>query len=115
MIWGTGKPLREFLHVDDLADACIFLMENVNSDDIYNQNISQINIGSGSEISIDELAHKIIDVIGYNGDIKFDTSKPNGTMRKFLDSSRINALGWKPSINLDDGLKKTYEWFLDNQ
>tara|TARA_Y100001935_G_C17277388_1_gene495449 strand:+ start:558 stop:1505 length:948 start_codon:yes stop_codon:yes gene_type:complete len=115
MIWGTGKPLREFLHVDDLADACIFLMENVNSDDIYNQNISQINIGSGSEISIDELAHKIIDVIRYNGDIKFDTSKPNGTMRKFLDSSRINALGWKPSINLDDGLKKTYEWFLDNQ
>ena len=113
-IWGSGNPLREFLYVDDLAEACVFLMETIKSDDIYNQNISQINIGSGQEISIIDLVHKIIKVIDYDGDVKFDRSKPDGTMRKLLDSSRINSLGWKSSTNISDGIQKSYQWFLKN-
>lgn len=113
-IWGSGKPLREFLYVNDLANACVFLMEEIESKDIYSQNISQINVGSNIEISIMDLALKIKEVIGYGGNLKFDSSKPDGTMRKIIDSSRINSFGWKSSTSLSKGLKKTYDWYIKN-
>jgi GDP-L-fucose synthase len=106
-VWGTGTPRREFLHSDDLADACVFLMKNYEDNEI-------INIGVGEDISIKELAEKIKEVVGYQGEIKFDTTKPDGTPRKLVDVSKINALGWKASISLDEGLKKVYQWFLEN-
>lgn len=99
-VWGTGNPLREFLHVDDLADACIFLMLNYNDSSI-------INVGSGIEISISKLSKLISDIVEYDGKIKFDLTKPDGTPRKLLDSSRINLLGWKHKISLREGLEKT--------
>jgi len=106
-VWGTGTPRREFLHSDDLADACVFLMNNYDGNEI-------INIGVGKDISIKELAEKIKEVVGYQGEIKFDTTKPDGTPRKLVDVSKINALGWKASISLDEGLQKAYQWFLEN-
>jgi GDP-L-fucose synthase len=114
-IWGTGKAKREFMHVDDMADACLHVLENLEAKDLYNQNISQINIGSGYEISIAELAQKIREVVDYRGEIKFDLTKPDGTLRKLLDSSRLNKLGYKPKIDIDSGLKNTYNWYLENQ
>jgi len=107
-LWGTGEPLREFLHVDDLANALMCLLKNYS-------NGAPINIGCGVEIRIKELANMISDIIGYKGDIIFDETKPNGTMQKFLDSSKINDLGWKSEIKLEEGLKETYQWFLDHQ
>jgi GDP-L-fucose synthase len=107
-VWGTGKPRREFLHVDDLARASIMLMERYNED-------APINIGVGTDISILELAQTVSRVIGYNGELAFDTSKPDGTPRKLLDVSRINSLGWKPEISLESGLKQTYAWYLESQ
>lgn len=98
-LWGDGTPLREFLHADDLAEACIFLMNEYNDNEI-------INIGSGKEISILDLAYSIKDIMGYKGDLIFDETKPNGTPRKILDSSKINSLGWKPKIDLFDGLNE---------
>lgn len=106
-VWGTGTPRREFLHSDDLADACVFLMKNYEGNEI-------INIGVGEDISIKELAEKIKEVVGYQGEIKFDTTKPDGTPRKLVDVSKINALGWKASISLDEGLQRVYQWFLEN-
>ena len=103
-IWGSGKPCREFLHVDDLADACVTLMENYSSSDI-------VNVGWGRDISILELAKLIQGVVGYNGDIELDASKPDGTPRKLLDTSRLTSLGWTPSISLEDGIQKTYQWY----
>jgi GDP-L-fucose synthase len=100
-VWGTGSPLREFLHVDDLARACVFLLEN------YNQS-QFLNVGSGEEISIKELAQLIAEVVGYQGRISFDPGKPDGTPRKVMDSSKIRALGWSPVILLKDGLKQAY-------
>lgn len=114
-IWGTGKAKREFMHVDDMADACLHVLDNLEAKDLYNQNISQINIGSGYEISIAELAQKIREVVDYRGEIKFDLTKPDGTLRKLLDSSRLNKLGYKPKIDIDSGLKNTYNWYLENQ
>ncbi len=113
-VWGSGKPLRDFLHVDDLAKACIFLIENVDAKDLSKFKICQINIGSGKEISIADLAMKIIETIEFKGKIMFDKSKPDGTMKKLLDNSRINSLGWHPSISIDDGIKKTYHWYKSN-
>lgn len=107
-IWGTGKPLREFLYVDDLARACVYLMNN------YNENTT-INIGSGEEHSISDLAEHICEVIGYRGKVVFDAGKPDGTPRKLLDSSRIRALGWRPLYTLPDGLMKTYQDYLMGQ
>jgi len=104
-LWGTGKPLREFLHVSDMADAALFLMNNYNSGDI-------INVGSGEEISIKELAWIIRDVIGYEGKIYFNDSYPDGTPRKFLDTTKIRSLGWYPKINLENGIRSTYEDLL---
>ncbi len=100
-IWGTGKPMREFLHVDDLADACLFVMKN------YSQN-QFLNVGFGKEISISDLSQLIKEIIGYKGDIIFDNTKPDGTMHKLIDSSVINKLGWKASISLEEGIKRVY-------
>ena len=111
-IWGTGKPKREFLHVDDLADACIFLFENLDSKKLYSLGISQINIGCGNDLSIFSLSRLIKKIVGYKGEIIFDKSKPDGTPRKLLDISRLYDLGWKSSIELEDGLNQTYNWYL---
>lgn len=101
-IWGTGNPKREFLHVDDLADACYFLMEH------YNE-AGFLNIGKGEDLSIKELAELISNIVGFKGQLKFDTSKPDGTPRKLMDVSKMNSLGWKASINLKDGIEKVYQ------
>jgi GDP-L-fucose synthase len=113
-IWGTGKPLREFLYVEDLADAIIFMMENVEAKDLYEKGVSHINIGSGKDLTINELAEMIADVIGFKGKIVHDESKPDGTPRKLMDVSRINNLGWKYKTELREGLVKTYKWFKEN-
>ena len=105
MAWGTGSPMREFLHVDDLADACAFLLKLENPPDL-------INIGTGQEISIRELTKKVAVIVGYTGEITWDTAKPDGTPRKLMDVSRLATLGWKASTQLDDGLKQTYASFL---
>lgn len=114
-IWGTGKAKREFMHVYDMADACILIAKKLDAKDLYSQNISQINIGSGFEISINDLAYKIAEIVEYKGEIRFDLSKPDGTMRKLLDCSRLNRLGYAAKIKLEDGLKDTYNWYLNNQ
>lgn len=103
-IWGTGTPLREFMHVDDLADALVFLLKNYDGDE-------HINVGSGQEVSIAELANILSGVIGYEGELVFDTSKPDGPPRKALDSSRLAALGWTPQYTLAEGLRQTYAWY----
>jgi len=103
--WGTGSPLREFLHVDDLADACAFLLQHDNPPDL-------VNMGSGKEIAIRDLTAKVADVVGYPGKITWDTSKPDGTPRKLMDVSQLADLGWRASIDLDDGLQRTYQNFL---
>lgn len=110
-LWGTGSPRREFLYVDDLAEALVFLMENIDAHDIYGQNISHINIGFGEDIEIKNLAELIKNIVGFRGKIEYDTTKPDGMLRKLLDSSRLNQLGWKHSTTLEDGLRKTYDWF----
>ena len=113
-VWGTGKARREFMHVDDLASACTFLLENINASDIYDKGISHINIGSGEDISIRDLAHKLANIVGYTGDIQFDLDKPDGTLKKLMDISRLKKFGWKPRISLDDGLNMTYSWYREN-
>jgi len=107
-IWGSGTPLREFLHVDDLADACVFLMENYDSSEL-------VNIGAGTDISIRDLALMIKDVVAFKGEIRFNPDKPDGMPRKLLDISKIRSFGWEPSISLRDGLKSTYQWYLENE
>ena len=106
-VWGTGKPKREFLHVDDLANAIKFIIQN----DIE---VDLLNIGSGEEVSINDLIYKIKDVVEFSGDIAFDPNMPDGNPRKLLDSSKINSLGWEASISLDQGLRDTYTWYLEN-
>ncbi|WDN88204.1 GDP-L-fucose synthase [Desulfosarcina sp. BuS5] len=106
-IWGTGTPKRELLHVDDLAEACLFLMNNYNESEI-------INVGSGIDITIKELAEKTASITGYRGKLCFDTSKPDGTPLKLLDISKIKSLGWQASIELDDGIRNTYQWYKEN-
>ena len=116
-VWGTGKPMREFLHVNDLCSACEFIL-NLDKD-IFNQNISDrcshINVGYGEDISIKELAEKIKEIVKFKGDIKFDYSKKDGAYKKLLDTKKINNLGWKPKISINDGLNSTYDWFVKNQ
>ena len=107
IVWGSGTPKREFLHVDDLARGVVFCFDNYD-------NYEHINCGSGSDQSIKEIAETIKDVVGFRGEIVFDTSKPDGTPRKLMDSGRLHSLGWKPSISLADGLKMTYQWYLEN-
>ena len=107
VVWGTGKPRREFLHVDDLASACLLLLEKYDSPEI-------INVGCGEDISIRELAELICDVVGFDGELAWDTNKPDGTPRKLLDVTKLHALGWKPAITLRDGIALMYEWFRAN-
>jgi GDP-L-fucose synthase len=106
-VWGTGTPLREFLHVYDLAKACRFLLETYDSPEI-------VNVGCGQDVTIRQLAELMCEVVGFEGQLKFDTSKPDGTPRKLLDISRIRSVGWEPEISLRDGLAQTYAWFLKN-
>jgi GDP-L-fucose synthase len=105
VLWGSGSPLREFLHADDLASACLFLLENFDEE-------VPINVGTGKDISIENLAELIKGIVGFSGDIEWDRSKPDGTPRKLLDTSRIDALGWQPKISLQEGIKSTYDWFV---
>jgi GDP-L-fucose synthase len=107
-IWGSGRPLREFLHVDDLADALVLLMERYSDAEM-------INVGSDQEVSIAELGRTIADVVGYKGRLVFDPNQPDGTPRKLLDSSRLRAMGWSPRIRLDDGLRDAYAWFIRHE
>ena len=107
VVWGTGEPRREFLHVDDLAAACLLLLEKYDSPEI-------INIGCGEDVTIRELAELICDVVGFDGELVWDKTKPDGTPRKLLDVTRIRALGWQPTIPLRKGIAQTYEWFLAN-
>ena len=113
VLWGTGKPLREFIYVDDIADAIVFVM-NLNFEKLYKSGISHLNVGSGTEISINNLAKMIAKTIGYNGKIKHDTTMPDGTPKKLMDVSRLNNLGWKARIALEKGLKLAYNWFSEN-
>jgi GDP-L-fucose synthase len=106
-VWGSGTPRREFLHVDDLADACFFLLENYDSPEI-------VNIGCGEDVSIRELAETVCEVLGFAGSLVFDSSKPDGTPRKLMHVGRLLALGWKPRIGLKDGIRDAYDWFLKN-
>ena len=106
-VWGSGTPRREFLHVDDLADACFFLLENYDSPEI-------VNIGCGEDVSIRELAETVCEVLGFEGSLVFDSSKPDGTPRKLMHVGRLLALGWKPRIGLKDGIRDAYDWFLKN-
>jgi len=110
-VWGTGNPKREFLYVDDMADACVYLLTNLDADELYSSGVTHINLGSGRDLSIKELALTIREVVGYEGEIVFDTSKPDGTLRKLLDISRLEKLGWKSSTDFKSGLEKAYEWF----
>jgi GDP-L-fucose synthase len=108
VLWGTGSPLREFLHVDDLAEACLFLMNRYDSEEI-------INVGVGADLSIRKLAELVVDVVGYKGALVFDRTKPDGTPRKLLDVSRLHALGWQARIPLRRGIEETYAWYLAHE
>lgn len=117
VVWGSGAPMREFLHVDDMASASIYVMEL--DEETYKKHthpmLSHVNVGSGLDCSIKEMAETMARVVGFSGDVIFDSSRPDGTLRKLLDVTRLNQLGWRYSIELEDGLKRTYEWFVNNQ
>ena len=123
-IWGSGKPMREFLWSEDMADACVHLMENIDFKDIISSTVgisaqnkeirnTHINIGTGKEISIKELAETIKKIVGFEGDLVFNASKPDGTMRKLTDSSKLEGLGWKYKMELEEGIERMYEWYLE--
>lgn len=116
VVWGSGKQMREFLHVDDMADGCIYIMNLTHKEYLKETSLmcSHINIGTGKDISINELAQVIKQITGFRGNIVFDIDKPDGTPRKLLDVSKINKLGWKSSISLEDGVLDTYKWYLKN-
>ncbi len=113
-VWGSGKPRREFLYVEDLADAIYFLMNKINAKDLFDKGITHINIGSGEDVTINEVAQLVREIVGFTGSIEFDSSKPDGTPRKLMDVSLLNELGWKYSTNLEEGIKKAYKWYLEN-
>jgi len=113
-VWGSGKPMREFLFTEDLAKTIVFCLENIQAEDIYSQGISHLNCGSNDEVTILELMETIKKVIGYEGKIVFDPSKPDGTFRKKMDNSRLFNMGVNHAFNLESGLKKTYDWFVQN-
>lgn len=119
-LWGTGKPLREFLWSEDMADACVFIMERINFQDTYSKNKRDIrnchiNIGTGKEITIHQLAKLIISVVGYQGKLTFDNTKPDGTMRKLTDPSKLHALGWHHQIEIEEGIKRIYDWYIGKE
>ena len=116
-IWGTGEPKREFLYVDDMAEACVYIMNLAKMDyqSVVDPRLSHLNIGTGVDCTIKELADTVSSVIGFKGDIVFDTSKPDGTPRKLLDVSRLQSLGWTAKTDLEAGLQMTYDWFINNQ
>jgi len=114
VIWGTGKPLREFMYVEDLANAIVFMMENVEAKDLYDNGITHLNVGTGKDISISDLAKLVAEITGFEGKIVYDSSKPDGTPRKLMDVSRLNSLGWKYKTELQDGISKTYNFFKAN-
>ncbi len=119
-IWGSGKPKREFLWSEDMADACVFIMENRNFSDTYNEGEkdirnTHINIGTGKDVSIRELAETIQSTIGFKGNLVFNTEKPDGTMQKLTDVSKLTGLGWNYSVELDEGIKEIYNWYLNNE
>jgi GDP-L-fucose synthase len=111
VVWGTGKPLREFMHVDDMADACVYLMENFNYSDVG----EFVNIGIGKDILIRELAELIKQIVGFEGEIRYDASKPDGTPQKLLDVAKLNGLGWKAKIPLEEGIKDTFNWYIQSR
>jgi GDP-L-fucose synthase len=108
VMWGTGTPKREFLHVDDLAEACIYMMQTYSDSEI-------VNVGSGTDVTIRELAEMVREVVGFEGEITLDTTKPDGTPRKLMDVSKLEKAGWKSKIGLREGIETTYQWFLENQ
>jgi len=116
-VWGTGRAMREFLYVDDMADASLFVLDL--DEDTYKKNtqpmLSHINIGTGVDITIRELAETMKEVVGYSGEIEFDSSKPDGTPRKLIDVSRLTSMGWSYTTDLKEGLEKTYKWYLENR
>ncbi|KPA10932.1 GDP-L-fucose synthase [Candidatus Magnetomorum sp. HK-1] len=112
-LWGTGIAKREFLHVEDMANASIFIMQNIDAKTIYEQNITHLNVGTGKDISIGELADMIREIIGFNGEIIYDTEKPDGMLVKRLNVERLNQMGWKHNISIQDGIQQTYQWYLD--
>jgi len=113
-VWGTGQVYREFLFVKDMANACIYLLEKCNANDIYDKNISHINIGTGEDLTITELANMIAKIVGFTGSIVYDKTKPNGVNKKLLDVSRLHDLGWRHKVSLQDGIKLTYQWYTKN-
>lgn len=118
VVWGSGKPRREFLHSSDMAEACIYVMKNIDFDKLSNGNEirnTHINIGYGSDVSIAELAILIKSIVGFDGEILYDSSKPDGTYQKLLDTSKLNTLGWKPKIKLEEGIKKVLEWYVSQR
>jgi len=117
--WGSGNPYREFMHVNDMADASVHIMNTLNFSDVKGDNPqvknTHINIGTGTDVTIKDLIYKIKEIVGFEGEVRFDPTKPDGTFRKLLDVSKINGLGWKHKIDLDSGLKQTIEWYKDNE
>jgi GDP-L-fucose synthase len=113
-IWGSGRPRREFMHVDDLADAITFALNDIEATEVYDQGITHLNVGTGTDLEIVEVATMIKEVVGFDGEIVLDSSKPDGTMRKLLDVSRLHGLGWRHQIELREGLEKVYEWYLQH-
>jgi len=113
-VWGSGKPKREFLHVDDCVDACLYIFNCLNAESIFAKKITHINIGAGKDISIADLAKVISDAVEYKGEVEFNPNKPDGVARKVLDVSRLSYLGWEPKIDLMTGIQKTYQWYIEN-
>ena len=113
-VWGTGTVYREFLHVQDMANACVELLASVNAKDIYNQGITHINIGTGKDLTITDLANLVAEIVQYSGETIYDESKPNGAYKKLLNVTRLHKFGWHEKISLREGIKLTYQWFLEN-
>jgi GDP-L-fucose synthase len=113
-IWGSGKPLREFMYVEDLAHAVNFMLNNVNAEDLYEKGLTHLNVGTGKDVSITEAAMIVSDVVGFKGEIVYDSSKPDGTPRKLMDVTRLKDLGWSYKTELNDGIEKAYDWFVNH-
>ena len=113
-VWGSGKVFREFLFVPDMANACVELLLSVDAKDIYEKGISHINIGTGKDLTISKLGNLVSEIVGFAGEIVYDTSKPDGVQKKLLDVSRLHEFGWKEKTSLEDGIRIAYDWFVKN-